>query len=401
MMSTSKRPEGPLAGLKVLEFAALGPAPMCAMLLSDLGATVLRIERLDKIELGTARPLRFEVLQRGRLPIALDLKSPAGLEAAQALIASADGLIEGFRPGVMERLALGPAECLAINPRLVYGRMTGWGQTGPLAGAAGHDLNYIALTGALDAIGRHGQAPAVPLNLIGDFGGGALYLAFGMLAALHFARSSGAGQVVDASVLDGTLSLMGMHYGSFAAGLWHKERGTNVIDSGAPFYDVYACADGQWVSVASIEHRFFRELLLLLDIDETAFPDRLDRSCWPALRKVLADRFKTRSRADWCAVLEGTDACFAPVLSMAEAAAHPQVQARSALVESDGVLQPAVAPRFSLTPGVIGSHPHTTTREQAKASLTTWFGADHHAALLRDGVLDAVHGTAAVEEEGL
>jgi alpha-methylacyl-CoA racemase len=245
-----QRREGPLAGLRIVEFAGLGPAPMCAMLLADHWATVLRIERLVKVELGTARPLRYKVLLRGREPIALDLKSPQGIAAALEVISSADALIEGFRPGVMERLGLGPDGCLELNPRLVYGRMTGWGQTGPLAMAAGHDLNYIAVTGALDAIGRRGQAPTVPLNLIGDFGGGSLYLALGVLAALSHAGTSGAGQVVDACVLDGTLSLMAMHYGSMASGLWRTERATNVIDSGAPFYDVYECADGKRISVA-------------------------------------------------------------------------------------------------------------------------------------------------------
>ena len=394
MSSIVKPAEGPLAGLKVIEFAGLGPAPMCAMLLADLGATVLRIERLDAVELGTKRPLRYEVLLRGRQPIAVDLKSPQGVAAVLEMIEDADALIEGFRPGVMERLGLGPEVCLERNPRLVYGRMTGWGQTGPLAMAAGHDLNYIAITGALDAIGRRGQPPSVPLNIVGDFGGGSLYLAVGLLAGLSHARTSGAGQVVDASVLDGTLSLMAMHYGTMAAGLWRMERGTNVIDSGAPFYDVYECSDGKWVSVAPIELRFFRELLRRLDIDDATVPDRFDRSAWDGLRTVLAARFKTRSRQEWCALLEGTDACFAPVLSMAEAAAHPQVAARGALLEQDGVLQPAVAPRLSKTPGAIGDSPGTSDRAQALRYLEQWFGPQRHDLLNRKGVLDAVCGTA-------
>jgi alpha-methylacyl-CoA racemase len=384
---------GPLAGLKVVEFAGLGPAPMCAMLLADLGATVLRIERLDNVELGTKRPLQYEVLQRGREPIALDLKASEGLAAALAVIADADILIEGFRPGVMERLGLGPDKCLTINPRLVYGRMTGWGQTGPLAMSAGHDLNYIAITGALDAIGRQGGAPAVPLNLIGDFGGGALYLALGVLAALSYAKASGAGQVVDASVFDGTLSLMAMHFGSAAAGLWRMERGTNVIDSGAPFYDVYECADGKWISVAPIELRFFRELLRRLDIDESTVPDRFDRDSWDGLRTTLTAKFKSRNRDHWCTVLEGTDACFAPVLSMAEVGNHPHVQARQGLIVRDGVPQPAVAPRLSKTPGSIGEAPRTTSQAKAHQYLQKWFGWERYDALTRRGVLAAIRGT--------
>jgi alpha-methylacyl-CoA racemase len=396
MSEAVRHRQGPLTDLKIVEFAGLGPAPMCAMLLADLGATVLRIERPEKVELGTERPLRYEVLLRGRQPIALDLKSPQGAAMALEVIAGADALIEGFRPGVMEGLGLGPDRCLERNPRLVYGRMTGWGQTGPLARTAGHDLNYIALTGALDAIGRRGQAPTVPLNLIGDFGGGSLYLALGMLAALSHARKTGTGQIVDASVLDGTLSLMAMHYGTMAAGLWRMERGTNFIDSGAPFYDVYECADGKWISVAPIERRFFRELLQRLDIDEATVPDRLDRECWDGLRATLAGKFKSRSRAEWCALLEGTDACFAPVLSMAEAAMHSQVQARQGLVDRDGVLQPAVAPRFSATPGAIGESPSTVTRQQALASLEEWFGPQHYESLSRAGALAAIRGTAPV-----
>jgi alpha-methylacyl-CoA racemase len=384
---------GPLAGIRVAEFAGIGPAPMCAMLLADLGATVLRIERVEPVELGSARGLRHDVLLRGRETIALDLKAPAAAAAALEIVADADLLIEGFRPGVMERLGLGPEACLARNARLVYGRMTGWGQDGPLASAAGHDLNYIAITGALDAIGRRGAPPSIPLNLVGDFGGGALYLAVGLLAALSSARATGKGQVVDAAVVDGTLSLMAMHYGSLAAGTWHAGRGSNVIDSGAPFYDVYQCADGKWVSVAPIELRFFRELLRRLDIDESEFPDRFDRACWDRLRARFAAAFKRRARADWCELLEGSDACFAPVLSMAEAQAHPQLAARRALVEVDDVLQPAPAPRFSATPASISKPPSPASRADALSALKAWFGADRYHDLAQRGVLSVVRGT--------
>lgn len=384
---------GPLAGLKIVEFAGLGPAPMCAMLLADLGATVLRIERTQEVELGMKRPLRFDLLQRGRLPVALDLKDAAGRATAMEIIAEADALIEGFRPGVMERLGLGPDACLDRNPRLVYGRMTGWGQEGPLAQAAGHDVNYIALTGALHAIGRRGQPPTIPLNLVGDFGGGSLYLAFGLMAALFEAKTSGRGQVVDAAIVDGALSLMTMHYGSLAAGLVQIERGSNVADSGAPFYNVYACADGLWVSVAAVEHRFFKELLRRMELDESAFPDRMDRSTWNAMQSMLAERFKTRTRVQWCALLEGSDGCFAPVLAMTEVADHPHMAERAALVDVDGVRQPAPAPRFSRTPAGPLRAPRAANRDEALQSLSGWFGPARYRNLSDSGVLDAVRGT--------
>jgi alpha-methylacyl-CoA racemase len=385
---------GPLAGLKVVEFAGLGPAPMAAMLLADQGATVLRIERIEAVELGMKRELRHDLLQRNREPLALDLKSAAGRAAAMEIVADADALIEGFRPGVMERLELGPAPCLARNPRLVYGRMTGWGQHGPLAQAAGHDANYIALTGALHAIGRRGEPPTIPMNLVGDFGGGSLYLAFGLMAALFEAGRSGRGQVVDAGIVDGALSLLTMQYGSLAAGLVSTARGSNVGDGGAPFYNVYRCADGEWVSVAAVETRFFDELLRRLEIPEQRVPDRWDRSNWPALHELLAARFETRTRAQWCALLEGSDACFAPVLAMDEVASHPHMAARGAIVEVDGVPQPAPAPRFSRTPAGPVRAPHKADRTAALATLSAWFGADRFEALREGGVLDAVRGTA-------
>lgn len=311
---------GPLAGVKVIELAGIGPAPMCAMLLADLGASVLRIDRPDPPELGFKRPLRYNLLLRGRRTIALDLKQPAARDLVLELVERADALIEGFRPGVTERLGLGPDDCLARNPRLIYGRVTGWGQDGPLAQAAGHDLNYIALTGALHAIGREGQPPSPPLNIVGDYAGGSLYLAIGLLAAMLEARQSGKGQVVDAAVVDGTAHLMTTFHGLLAAGIIREERGVNLMDSGAPFYDCYACADGCYVSVAPIEGRFFSELLRRLGIDPQTFPPQSDRARWPEARARLSAIFATRTRDEWCAVLEGTDACFAPVLTMQEAA---------------------------------------------------------------------------------
>ena len=314
---------GPLAGMKVVELAGIGPGPMCAMLLADLGATVLRVDRKQAVDLGTPRPLQYNLLLRNRQSIALDLKQPAAVELVLDLAAGADGLIEGFRPGVMERLGLGPDACFARNPRLVYGRMTGWGQEGPLAAAAGHDLNYIALTGALHAIGRKAQPPTPPLNLLGDYAGGSLYLALGMLAAVIEARQHGRGQVVDAAIVDGAASLMTSVFGLYAGGLMSLERGTNSLDSGAYYYDVYECADGQWVSVAPIEGRFHDELLRRMEIAPEAIGEQRDRAGWARARAVLAEKFKTKTRAEWCSLLEATDACFAPVLTMAEAPRTP------------------------------------------------------------------------------
>lgn len=384
---------GPLAGVKIVEFAGIGPAPMAAMLLADMGATVLRIERAEPVELGLRRPLQFDLMRRSRETLALDLKSGAGVAMAFEIVASAHALIEGFRPGVMERLGLGPEPSLARNPKLVYGRMTGWGQEGPLAQAAGHDVNYIALTGALDAIGRAGQPPSIPLNLVGDFGGGALYLAMGILAALLETGRSGRGQVVDAAIVDGALSMMTMHFGTFAAGMWSPARGTNVTDTGAPFYNVYECADGKYVSIAPVEERFFVELLERMGIDATRVPDRLDRSTWAQTKDLLARRFRTRTRAEWCSVLEGTDSCFAPVLSMPEVAQHPHMAARCTLVDVQGVSHPAPAPRFGRTPSAEPRAPRTATRDEALASLQRWLGDAHYGQLERSGALVAVRGT--------
>ncbi|MEQ1803894.1 MAG: CaiB/BaiF CoA-transferase family protein [Burkholderiaceae bacterium] len=337
---------GPLHGLRIIELEAIGPVPMCAMLLGDLGADVVRIDRREPSGLGLAMDRRFAVNSRNRRSVALDLKSAAARDAALRLIARADVLLEGFRPGVAERLGLGPQACQALNPALIYGRMTGFGQTGPLAQAAGHDLNYIALTGALHAIGPRGGKPVPPLNLVGDFGGGALYLALGVLAALHERKTSGRGQVVDAAMVDGAASLASMFYGLAAAGNWGEARGENLLDGGAPYYDTYATADGKYVAVGAIEPKFFAELAARIGLPERFAKAQNKRSLWPEMRTALAQIFATRTRDAWCALLEGSDACFAPVLSMAEAPLHAHAKARGAFIHVDGVVQPAAAPRF-------------------------------------------------------
>ena len=338
---------GPLAGLKVVEMAGLGPAPFCGMLLADMGAQVLRITRP-----GPAAPRqdgRFDVFARGKQSISADLRDPAALAAVLDAIAKADALIEGFRPGVMERLGLGPDVCLARNPRLVYGRMTGWGQTGPLAHAAGHDINYIALAGALHAIGPAGQKPTVPLNYIGDFGGGGMLLGFGLVCALLEAKASGHGQVVDAAMTDGTALLSTMMYGFKAQGQWSNRRGDNMLDGGAHFYDTYTCADGKHIAIGAIEPQFYALLLKLLGITDPAFQAQMNPAAWPELKHRLSALFATRPREAWCALLEGTDTCFAPVLDWDEAPVHPHNVARGTFVQVDGVVQPAPAPRFSRT----------------------------------------------------
>lgn len=340
---------GPLSGVKIVEFTGIGPAPMAAMLLADMGATVLRIDRVAAADLGVPMPKEYEFTHRSRAALALDLKKPEAVALALRLIAGSDALIEGFRPGVMERLGLGPDVCLARNPRLAYGRVTGWGQEGPLAQAAGHDLNYIALTGALHAIGRAGQKPTPPLNLVGDYGGGALYLVTGLLAAVISARATGRGQVVDAAMVDGALSLMTPVYAMQAGGRFTAPRGGNQLDSGAYFYEVYECSDGQFISVAPIEAKFHAELLHRLEIEPAAMPAQSDKAGWDRWKDLLAERFRSRTRDDWCRALEGTDACFAPVLSMQEAHLHPHNQARGAFVDVGGFRQPAPAPRFGAT----------------------------------------------------
>jgi len=363
---------GPLTGIRILEFAGIGPAPMAAMMLAEMGATVLRIDRVADSDLGIPMATKFEVLKRSRHIIRLDLKRPEAVAMALRLVEQSDALIEGFRPKVMERLGLGPDVCMARNPRLVFGRVTGWGQDGPLAHAAGHDLNYIALTGALHAIGRAGGPPTPPLNLVGDFGGGALYLIVGVLAAIIAARQSGRGQVVDAAMVDGASSLMTSIYGGKASGRLSGPRGTNITDSGAYFYDVYECADGRYVSVAAIEAKFHAELLRLLEIDPATVPPQMDRSHWPKTKQRLAERFKTRTRDEWCALLQGTDACFAPVLSMDEAPHHPHNRARNVFVDLDGVTQPMPAPRFSGTPLSPPTPPEQPDMTDLRSVLAEW-----------------------------
>jgi alpha-methylacyl-CoA racemase len=350
--------QGPLGGMKVVEFAGIGPGPMCGMLLADLGAEVLRVDRLAPSGLGIERAPKFDLLNRGKRSIAVDLKAAEGVAFARRLVACSDALIEGFRPQTMERLGLGPEPCLAQQPKLVYGRVTGFGQTGPLALAAGHDLNYIALSGALHAIGRAGAPPTPPLNLVGDFGGGGLLLAFGMLAALWNTQRGGAGQIVDAAMVDGAAMLMTSLYGMLGTGMHTGPRGTNLLDSGAPHYEVFRCADGEYVSVAPIELKFRKVLVERLGLAADAF-DFDDAARWAESKTRLAAIFETRTRAQWCDLLEGSDACFAPVLAPLEAPKHPHNQARSTFIDIGGVVQPAPAPRFSATPAGLPRGPHS------------------------------------------
>jgi alpha-methylacyl-CoA racemase len=362
---------GVLSGYRVVELAGIGPAPMCAMLLADMGADVVRIDRLADAGLGVQVQTRYSLLNRGRRSVALDLKRPEATETVLRMVEKADALIEGFRPGVMERLGLGPDECRARNPRLVYGRMTGWGQEGPLAQAAGHDINYIALAGALYSIGRRGEAPVPPLNLVGDFGGGALYLALGVVAGILEAQKSGKGQVVDVAMVDGVASLMTAIYGMHGAGIWTNERGANILDTGAHYYDVYETQDGKHVSVGSIEAKFYEELLERSGLKNEELPRQNDRPSWPGMKQRLKALFLTKTRDEWCKIMEGTDICFAPVLSMDEAPQHPHNRVRGTFVVQDGVTQPAPAPRFSRTPSAIQCPP-AVPGEHTEEALRDW-----------------------------
>ena len=379
---------GPLAGIRVIELAGVGPGPMCAMLLADLGATVLRIDRKQPAELGIKRPLNFDLLLRNRKSIALDLKDPAAVALALELISKADALIEGFRPGVTERLGLGPEPCLARNPKIVYGRMTGWGQSGPLAQTAGHDLGYIAITGVLNAIGRRDQPPSIPLNLIGDYAGGSLFLALGILSALLEARASGRGQVIDAAIVDGTAALATTFFGMHAAGMLQPQRGNNISDSGSHFYDVYECADGKWLSVGPIEAKFYAEFLQRLHIEPAALGAQLDRNYWPRAKITLSQVFHGKTRAEWCEVFDGSDACVAPVLDWEEAPTHPHLAARQTFVSVDGVVQPAPAPRFSRTVPEVPTPPQPVTPENTTAALAPWVDERRIAEWRRERLID-------------
>jgi alpha-methylacyl-CoA racemase len=368
--------QGPLAGVRIVELGGVGPVPFCCMLLSDLGADVIRIDRPRGYDGGVPGDPRFNLLNRGRRSAAFDLKRPDAAAAVLKLVTKADALVEGFRPGVAEKLGLGPDACLAANPSLVYGRMTGWGQDGPLANAPGHDINYISLTGVLHAIGPTEGPPAIPLNLAGDFGGGSLYLALGVVSAILESRHSGKGQVVDAAMVDGSASLMTLCYGLLASGYWKDQRGSNRLDSGAPWYNVYETKDGRWLSVGSNEARFWRNTLELLGLDAAEMPDQHDTSRWPEVHERFAAIFRTRTREEWCALAEGREVCLSPVLSMTEAPHHPHLRARGTFVERDGVVQPAPAPRFSRTPGAIQGPP-ARAGEHTDEVLVDWgFGFD-------------------------
>ena len=374
---------GPLKGLRIIEMAGIGPAPFCGMMLADMGAEVIRIDRREKADLGLERAPAYEVMNRGRKSIALDIKKPEAVEIVKRLAKDADALIEGFRPGVMERLGLGPDVLAAVNPRLVFGRMTGFGQEGPLAQRAGHDINYIALAGALEPLGRAGEQPTPPLNLVGDFGGGGMMLAFGVCAALVEVARSGEGQVIDAAMVDGAASLMTMTWSFKHMGIWADERGTNMLDTGAHFYDTYEAADGKYVSIGSIEPQFYAELLRLTGIDPESLPKQMDKSQWPALKERFAEVFKTKTRDEWCELMEHTDVCFAPVLSMDEAPEHPHIAERETFTTVAGLVQPAPAPRFSRTPGSI-ERPPPHAGQHTDEALEAWGISADRIAQLRE-----------------
>ena len=358
---------GPLTGIRVVEMAGIGPGPFTAMMLSDLGAEVIRVDRLS--HKGTGH--RANVLNRGRKSIAVDLKNPRGVETTLRLIEQADVVLEGFRPGVMERLGLGPEKCLSVNPRLIFGRMTGWGQTGPLSQAAGHDINYISIAGALGAMGYADRPPAPPLNLVGDFGGGAMYLLTGILAALVERATSGQGQIIDAAMTDGTASLLSPFFGLMAMNMWTTDRFSNRLDGGAFYYGSYECSDGKYISIGSLEPQFYALLLEKAEITDPEFQEQLDAAAWPAKREKLNQLFKTRTRQQWCDIMEGTDVCFAPVLNLKEAPTHPHNIDRKTFVELEGVVQPAPAPRFSRTQGEIQG-PAAMAGEHTREVLSAW-----------------------------
>ena len=384
----SAQRKGALSGIRIVELAGVGPVPFAAMLLSDMGADIVTVDRLVPSGLGVKKEPRFDPTTRGRPSIAVDLKTPEGQSVVLRLVDGADALIEGFRPGVMERLGLGPDACWARNPRLVFGRATGWGQEGPLAQSVGHDLNYLAITGALAMIGPRDGTPSVPLNLLGDYAGGGLYLALGVLAALLEARESGHGQVVDAAMVDGIESMMTHYFAYMASRRWTLERESNFFDGGAPWYRVYETGDGKHVAVAPVERKFYDQLLLGMGLEPASIPDQLDRDTWPALRQRFAEIFRSKTRDEWCRIMEGRDACFAPVLGLNEAAHHPHLAARHGFLEVDGVLQPGPAPRFSRTPSFVRRGPPVPGSNTDEA-MTAWgFGAAEIEALRRAGAID-------------
>ena len=373
---------GPLSGFKIIELAGIGPGPFCGMMLSDMGAEVIRVERLS----GAGEAPK-DVLARNRRSVALDLKSPAGVEAVLRLVESADALFEGFRPGVTERLGLGPDVVLARNPRLVYGRMTGWGQDGPMAQAAGHDINYIGLSGALHAIGRQGERPVPPLNLVGDFGGGGMLLAYGLVCGMLETQRSGKGQVVDAAMVDGSASLMAMFFSFAAAGAFTDQRGTNLLDGAAHFYDTYETKDGKHICIGSIEPQFYALLIEKAGLDPQKYAKQMDPTQWPLLKADLTQTFLTKTQAQWCEIMEGTDVCFSPVLSIFEAPEHPHNKARNSFMEVDGVMQQAPAPRFSRTSPEISHGARVPGQDTLSVLQDYGFSSDEITTLQADGVI--------------
>ena len=387
--SQSTKTNGPLSGYRIIEIAGIGPGPFAAMMLADMGAEVIRVERAQSVRGQAPDGAHWDVLLRGRRNVAIDLKNPEGVEALLTLVEHADALIEGFRPGVMERLGIGPDVCVARNPKLVFGRMTGWGQDGPYAASAGHDINYISLAGALAHFSRAGEAPVPPLNMVGDFGGGGMFLSYGVVCALLEAQKSGKGQVVDTAMVDGSAVLMSMFWAMKNIGIFDENKpGTNLLDTGAHFYDVFECSDGKYVSIGSIEPQFYALLLEKTGLaDDPAFAKQMDASQWPVLKIKLADVMRTKTSAQWCKIMEGTDVCFAPVLTMSEAAKHPHNVARQTFIEVDGVTQPAPAPRFSRTATALPTAP-AHAGQHSRAVLADWgFDADRISALIASGAV--------------
>ncbi|MEI6401490.1 MAG: CaiB/BaiF CoA-transferase family protein [Actinomycetota bacterium] len=380
---------GPLTGYRIIEIAGIGPGPFAAMMLADMGAEVIRVERAQSVRGPAPDTPHYDVMLRGRRNIAVDLKHPDGVATLLDLVERADALIEGFRPGVMERLGVGPEVCLARNPKLVFGRMTGWGQEGMYAQAAGHDINYIALAGALAHFGRRDEAPVPPLNMVGDFGGGGMFLAYGVVCALLEAQRSGTGQVVDTAMVDGAAVLMSMFWAFKSIGMFDENaRGTNLLDTGAHFYDVFRCSDGQYVSIGSIEPQFYAELMRLTGLDaDPEFAKQMDKASWPHLKQRLGDVFATKTRAEWCAIMEATDVCFAPVLTMSEAAEHPHNVERGTFIEVGGMRQPAPAPRFSRTVPAV-ERPPAHAGQHTREVLADWgIATDRVDALVASGAV--------------